>query len=633
MAFEFLKRNRDDVRPSSARTISAADDAVSKAPTGEAASAEESAEGSRGAAKEKRPVIFITDSFSANSGGRTGSIFMRAKMFQELGHSVYIVTLNLKPDYSVIFKSLCDKYHLEGAVFLNPFSFFARNDIFALDKSVGKGSKLVPIEVDGRLVRKDLVDKAGNVFRRQHYRKFDGKVVHTELFDPFRKKPYLVVDVDDEGQQTFRWLLAEDGERDVFFSRIDYLSYWASKLEEEHAHPIFFSEEHKTDDMFLANPHVRGRLDVVCVIHSTFFSKPYSYGSKVNGYLGSLFQRLDEYAATVALTEQEQAHIANYCGKRPNIFHVPNYVALKDPGVVKRESRSIVACTRLVPLKRIDHQIKAMEKVVGRFPDAKLRIYGDGESREALEQLVQELGLQGNVIFMGYTSEPVKAMAASSVCLMTSQYEGLPMAMLESLSVGTPVISYDFLYGPRSCIVDGVNGRIVENGSIDELAEAICQLFADPELLSRMSDAAKQIDRKFTREGIVQRWRHVFDYLDERDGRMTATLPVLYDMSLSERTAGSSAVLTLRATPLNQQEECSYYLNLNGAKRIDLGDDLVVEGKVVSRFGGIDTVEFEIGDSADDVSSLYRTLDKPVIQARIGERVISYPFQTSDVER
>ena len=131
----------------------------------------------------------------------------------------------------------------------------------------------------------------------------------------------------------------------------------------------------------------------------------------------------------------------------------------------------------------------------------------------------------------------------------------------------------------------------------------------------------------------MQRWQRVFAYLGERGERTAPMLPILSDMMLSERQTGSSSLLTLRATPLDQRGECAYYLNLNGAKRIDLGDDLVIEGKIVSRAGGVDTVEFEISGNDEDVSSLYRALEKAVIQVRAGERVVDYPFQTSDVGR
>ena len=123
-------------------------------------------------------------------------------------------------------------------------------------------------------------------------------------------------------------------------------------------------------------------------------------------------------------------------------------------------------------------------------PDAKLVFYGEGEKREAMEDLVRSLDLQKSVTIDKFVSDPLKAFGTAEVTVITSMYEGLAMTINEALFMGTPVVSYDFLYGPGEYIVNGENGYIVENGNKEALAQAVIRIFKDPDLSKRLSKNA-----------------------------------------------------------------------------------------------------------------------------------------------
>ncbi len=97
----------------------------------------------------------------------------------------------------------------------------------------------------------------------------------------------------------------------------------------------------------------------------------------------------------------------------------------------------------------------------------------------------------------------------SSAFLLTSEYEGYPLSTLEAMSQGCPVVSYDIRYGPREQIDDGADGFVVAEGDEAALAERVIELLRTPELVQRMSAAAREKVSRFGPAEFVERWGEV----------------------------------------------------------------------------------------------------------------------------
>jgi poly(glycerol-phosphate) alpha-glucosyltransferase len=146
--------------------------------------------------------------------------------------------------------------------------------------------------------------------------------------------------------------------------------------------------------------------------------------------------------------------------------------------------------TRLVPVKRVDHAIRAWQQVVKLLPEARLDIYGDGPEKDPLQELIHSLELEDSVTLHGYL-ENAREQARTAIChILTSSYEGQSLAIAEAMALGCPSISYEISYGPREMISDGRSGFLVPNGDIDSLASATIKVLADPELASKLSEEA-----------------------------------------------------------------------------------------------------------------------------------------------
>ncbi len=118
---------------------------------------------------------------------------------------------------------------------------------------------------------------------------------------------------------------------------------------------------------------------------------------------------------------------------------------------------------RLSKEKRYDIAIKVFVNVRQKFPNLKLKIAGTGVDERYLKELAIKYGVNENIEFLGYQKDLVNLYKKARLTLITSSYEGFPNVMIESLFLGTPVISFDFKSGPKEVIQDGINGFLVRN--------------------------------------------------------------------------------------------------------------------------------------------------------------------------
>jgi glycosyltransferase involved in cell wall biosynthesis len=139
----------------------------------------------------------------------------------------------------------------------------------------------------------------------------------------------------------------------------------------------------------------------------------------------------------------------------------------------------IIGVGRLNVAKQFDVLIRAFAQL-RRRTDARLMILGEGEERQTLEQLVQQLGVADAVSLPGFVSNPFPAMAKARVFVLSSAFEGLPGVLIQALACGTTVVATDCDSGPREVLQGGRFGRLVPVGDVDALADAIDAALADP---------------------------------------------------------------------------------------------------------------------------------------------------------
>lgn len=171
------------------------------------------------------------------------------------------------------------------------------------------------------------------------------------------------------------------------------------------------------------------------------------------------------------------------------------------------EKKEIVTVGRLEPQKNQKILIDAFSKFAKDFPDYKLTIYGEGSLRPELEQFIQSKGLQDRVMLPGSKNRIQEHIKDAALFVLSSDYEGIPNALIEAMAIGLPCVSTDCSPGgARELINDGENGVIVDCGNSDALAKAMVLLLEDREKAQKMGINAKKICRRVDKELVCNRW-------------------------------------------------------------------------------------------------------------------------------
>lgn len=218
-----------------------------------------------------------------------------------------------------------------------------------------------------------------------------------------------------------------------------------------------------------------------------------------------LVRKFDKF---IVLTEEDKG----YWGNLRNIEAIPNAVRPTDGRMSDVTAKRVIAVGRLDYQKGFDRLIKAWN-IVAQEPtlkDWKLDIFGQGEWQNMLEGMIRERNLQDRAHINRPTNTINEEYLSSSLIVMTSNYEGFGMVLVEAMSRGVPAVSFDCVCGPSDIISHGKNGLLVTNGDIEALAEAMKRIMLDGEYRKQLSLEAVKVVDKYSEEMVMHRWHDLF---------------------------------------------------------------------------------------------------------------------------
>ncbi len=172
------------------------------------------------------------------------------------------------------------------------------------------------------------------------------------------------------------------------------------------------------------------------------------------------------------------------------------------------EKNEIAVVGRLQPQKNPLLALEAFHLIESQFPEFKIVFYGDEELKDAIHSKAVEYSIADRVIVFGKAADIENKLAASAVYLLSSDFEGMPNALLEAMAVGVPAIATDCpCGGPRTVIEDETQGILVPCGDASKMADALSRVIRNKSLSEKMSISEKQRAEKFRNDKIMLLWR------------------------------------------------------------------------------------------------------------------------------
>lgn len=243
------------------------------------------------------------------------------------------------------------------------------------------------------------------------------------------------------------------------------------------------------------------------------------YGSRLNPVVDRLIRKALRAADRHTIVRESMRASAVVAGSAlERIVAIPNFV--REMPVLRGECRDgetyLLALGRLHPVKGFDVAIRAFSRVHEALPDVKLIIAGSGGEFDNLKRLAGELGLSGVVEVVGQVTGEAKSIliANALALLVTSRLEAFPVAPLEVMAGGTPVLAPDT--EPFNELINAGNGLHIDPDRPDTLLQAVNFLLA-PSNRARLSRGARETAAQFTAAAVIPLYEKVYaDVLEEK---------------------------------------------------------------------------------------------------------------------
>lgn len=208
----------------------------------------------------------------------------------------------------------------------------------------------------------------------------------------------------------------------------------------------------------------------------------------------------------IVQTQHNKSYFSGSLQKKCRIIHNPVDLG-EDKGLALRTPKKprIVSAARLMKQKNQLMLLEAFAQVKKNYPDYTLTIYGDGPFRETLEQRIKELGLENSVELPGKVQDIFRCIADGELFVLSSDFEGMPNALIEAMCLGLPVISTR-VSGATDLIEDGKNGLLTDVGNTQQLADAMERMLADPVLRQACAREAIKQNELLHTDKIISQW-------------------------------------------------------------------------------------------------------------------------------
>ncbi|MGY6463997.1 glycosyltransferase [Corynebacterium sp. UMB8791] len=476
---------------------------------------------------DKTPVMVLHNINTVN-GGMTFSVLKRAEALAEVCAKVIVVTYGFHRDFEGCVNYWRDRLNsshrihflnlMEGEGFSPTHTPDIRpNEVAIADSSNPEGRRVFCEGVyaryekrdsAGRLdfvdhfktpwnrTRKDVYSASGQLAVTHYMSEVNNKISYSVYTGAHGKPCYSVKVNESTGKPSSFFLF--DGVEGVEVSSIEELvGEWLKVRLRQVPGVILFVDKRELVEPLSKVPAERR---IFC-LHSTHLVYPSEDRSSFHPSLKPLKDNLHLFSKIICLTPSQTQDLRSTLGLDEEdvvtISHPQKPVSKEKQQPEDFFSYKISSVARYHNAKNLGDAIRAFSLVLKEFPGATYDLYGYGPEEDSLQKLIDELGIGHAVELRGFSSDTESIYRNSCLTVLSSQYEGQPLVLTESMVMGVPVVAYDVNYGPRDVIRDGIDGILVPKHDVEGLAKAIISILGSPELRKNLSVRAREVAERF----------------------------------------------------------------------------------------------------------------------------------------
>ena len=220
--------------------------------------------------------------------------------------------------------------------------------------------------------------------------------------------------------------------------------------------------------------------------------------------------RIDYLLALTKTLKNDYINFLKNNNNHTRVELIPNMISTEGKNKTTLNNKTIISVGRLDEGKKIDEAIEIFSKINNNF---KFIIVGDGAEKDKLNNLIIEKHLEKRVELVGYktNSEVINLLSNADIFIMTSISEGLPMVLLEAMSVGVPCIAYDTGNGITDIITNSKNGFVIKNRNSSLFVKKIKMMMEDKKLLKNMSNNAINTAENYSFDNVTNKWINLIE--------------------------------------------------------------------------------------------------------------------------
>jgi len=237
------------------------------------------------------------------------------------------------------------------------------------------------------------------------------------------------------------------------------------------------------------------------------------YRSKIE--MSLLEESYKKLSAIQVLFKSYEDYLPKTFSGRSQVIPNPVFQVEDDEIVVhgnKKERYKIINIASLATsCKQQDIAISVFSKLAAKYPNWDLYFWGTGIDKEFLQNQIKQSNLQNRVFLEGFTDSPIEKLKESDIFIFPSKYEGFPLALSESMSVGLPALGFQTCSGVNELIENNVTGFLSSDAV--EMQDQLEKLILDSELRSFLGKNAHQFMTQFNSELVLQKWLELANIL------------------------------------------------------------------------------------------------------------------------